>query len=170
MATWTTTVKDWTAGEELTAAALDAQLRDFAGSFGAFGSFTPTLTASTTNPTLGTGSTSSGRYGQTQKTVRGYFDITFGTSGTAAGSGTYNIALPVSASSNYNGQSIGRATLFDSSGSSYGIIDIIPTGATAVLRYAATWPFGTLTSVTHAAPWAWSASDYIRGSFMYEAA
>jgi hypothetical protein len=170
VAVYTATPKDWANGAVVDATDFDTHLRDFALSFGAFGAYTPTLQAGTTNPTLGTGSTASMRYSRTQKTVKGYFDITFGTSGTNAGSGTYSITLPVAASSNYNGQSIGRATLYDSSGSSYGIVDIIPNSDIAIFRYASAWPFGTLTAVTHAVPWAWGASDYLRGSFEYEAA
>src|SRR5688572_17632849 len=59
-------------------------------------SYTPALTASTTNPTLGTGSGQQGRYYRDPITglVWGQARIAFGTSGTNAGSGTYRISLP----------------------------------------------------------------------------
>jgi len=59
-----------------------------------FSDYTPALTATTTNPTLGTGSTAVGRYKQNGKDVSGWATIKFG-SGGSAGSGTYEISLPV---------------------------------------------------------------------------
>ena len=60
-------------------------------------SWTPALTAATTNPTLGTGSSIAGRYCQIGKLVIASFTIQFGTSGTNAGSGEYRLSLPVAA-------------------------------------------------------------------------
>jgi hypothetical protein len=127
----------------------------------AWESWNPALTASTTNPTLGTGSTLAGRYGRIQKIVVGIGLVQFGTAGTAAGSGVYRVSLPVTAK--FAGEVIGDWQAYD--------------GASA-------WRVGTLVSdtttraymmfesffVTNAAPWAWSTSDFIRFSFTYEAA
>ena len=60
--------------------------------------WTPALTATTTNPTLGTGSVATGRYFQLGKLVVANFKIQFGTSGTSAGSGAYRVSLPVACS------------------------------------------------------------------------
>lgn len=60
-----------------------------------FVSYTPALTATTTDPTLGTGSVATGRYFQFGKFVIANFAIKFGTSGTNAGSGAYRVSLPV---------------------------------------------------------------------------
>ncbi len=59
-----------------------------------FVAYTPALTATTTNPTLGTGSVATGRYFQFGKFVIANFAIKFGTSGTNAGSGAYRVSLP----------------------------------------------------------------------------
>jgi len=67
------------------------------GNFGAFAPYTPTLTAATTNPTLGTGSTRWGNYAQIGKVVVAHFGIVFG-SGGSAGTGNYAISAPVKAS------------------------------------------------------------------------
>lgn len=166
-----TTPRTWAAGEVVTAALLNTHLRDNLKAIGdAWTAYTPTLQGSTTNPTLGTGSVATMRYLQAGKDVRGYFNITFGTAGAAAGSGTYSVTLPVNASSNYNGHSVGRAVIFDSSTSAIGYIDVVASSGILLLRYAATYPTGTLTSVTNAVPWTWAENDYIRGTFAYEAA
>lgn len=60
-----------------------------------FAAYTPALTATTTNPTLGTASVQSGRYFQIGKFVIANFAIKFGTAGAVAGSGAYRISLPV---------------------------------------------------------------------------
>lgn len=56
-------------------------------------SYTPTLTASTTNPSLGSGATVLGNYSITGTTMTGQFYISFGSSPNA-GSGSYQIGLP----------------------------------------------------------------------------
>lgn len=57
-------------------------------------SFMPTLTATTSNPTLGTGPVQFGRWCQEgSKAIVAYF-FKFGSSGAAAGSGIYELSLP----------------------------------------------------------------------------
>lgn len=56
--------------------------------------YTPTLTAATTNPTLGTGSVAIGAYKRIGKTVLWRASILCGSAATAAGSGTYTLSLP----------------------------------------------------------------------------
>lgn len=60
--------------------------------------YTPVLTASTTNPTLGTGAVVTGSYCVIGDMVHYIAYIKFGTSGVSAGSGEYYVSLPVSAS------------------------------------------------------------------------
>lgn len=64
------------------------------GSSLTYTTYTPTLTAATTNPTLGTGATATGRYYTDGKHVEGDVNIIFGSS-LSAGSGSYRISLPV---------------------------------------------------------------------------
>lgn len=136
---------------------------------GKWTSFTPTLTASTTNPTLGTGSGAVGGYSIWGKTVFYRFNIQFGTSGTNAGSGTYRISVPVN--SNQPSSPQGSIFLFDSS-TGNGLV-----AGTMFVETSATWidifyQSGTTTyaQVGSAGPWAWAASDQIRGTIIYEAA
>jgi len=94
MGVWTTTPRTWVAGEVPTATHFNENVRDFGRAFSdAWTSYTPTLTASTTNPTNWT---QTGYYMQAGKLVIAKFKLTAGASMTA-GSGTYYIALPVTA-------------------------------------------------------------------------
>lgn len=77
--------------------------------------FTPTLTATSTDPDLGTGSNSSGAYIKIGEQVIYRFFIQFG-SGSSPGSGRYNISVPEPISSSIwatGTYAIGSAILFD---------------------------------------------------------
>ncbi len=84
---------------------------------GEWTSYTPVLTATTTNPTLGTGSSSVGSYARIQDLIFYRFVITFGTSGVNAGVGTYRISLPVAAAAitNFTENPLGTTMFTDSS-------------------------------------------------------
>lgn len=91
------TPRTWAAGETVTAAELNAEIRDaFTNLQAGWTSWTPTLTAASTNPSLGTGS-SLGVYSRIGKTVYYRGRVLFG-SGATFGSGTYSISLPVASS------------------------------------------------------------------------
>ena len=79
---------------------------------GAYTSYTPTLTASSVNPTLGSGSSATGYYKRLGRRVFGYLDITFGSSGAAAGTGYYGVLLPVQPAN--RDQPIGIGYILDS--------------------------------------------------------
>jgi len=133
-----------------------------------YSGWTPALTATTTSPTLGTGSSAQGRYFQNGKHVVAYGSINFGTSGTAAGTGDYQISLPVTARTRVNNDMnmIGQGYLFDSSASALRpcIFIYVDTGKVGIRLTTD----GSL--VTAAAPWAWAASDVLIFHFDYEAA
>jgi hypothetical protein len=129
--------------------------------------YTATLTAVTTNPTLGSGGSASGRYtlyGGKFCTLR--VSVVFGTSGTNAGSGQYLIALPFAASTGITGGvpntcacvircagSVAVPTGFISSGSSN--LAMLTTGGS---------------NVASGAPGAWTANDYLSFTINYEIA
>lgn len=132
----------------------------------AWTSYTPTLTATTSNPTMGSGSTRSGAYMQVGKMVTVRATVKFGTSGTAAGSGTYEISLPVTAKTISTGRQSGSATFFDNSASDFGDgVVFIDNGATTKARLSM-----DSTVVSNSAPWTWAASDQIDFTMTYEAA
>lgn len=134
-----------------------------------YSSWTPTLTADGGNPALGTGGTATGRYTQFGKFVHAYGRITFGTASVSAGTGEYEIALPVAASSNAfpaNVTVYGSAVLFDSSASSFNIAHSYALDANEC-RIAIS---GTGLTVSNSTPWTWAANDIIILTLMYEAA
>lgn len=171
MGSWSTTPKDWADSATVTASDFDTHLRDFANAFGAFTSYTPTLTASTTSPTLGSGSTAAGKYLRVQKLVIAQFQIIFGSS-MAAGSGTYYVSLPVTASTTSPYRHIGEGYFYDSSTSALlrPALTLPNDGTKVRATYPATWPTGTETSVAHGTPWTWAQSDQLNGWLVYEAA
>ncbi len=134
---------------------------------GAWTPYTPVLTATTTNPTLGSGGTITGRYMQIGKTVMGWATITFGSSGTNAGSGLYRVTVPATglAGQNFIGDGrlmcAGVATRLQVlAGVSAGVVG---------LRYYTTAVGGTNQDVTNTTPGAWTINDSINMSFLYEA-
>jgi hypothetical protein len=77
--------------------------------------YTPTLTATVTNPTLGTGSSVSGFYKRIGKTVFWRAVIQAGSAAVAAGSGTYSLSLPpILASTNQSNRVKGYGLIKDS--------------------------------------------------------
>lgn len=124
--------------------------------WGAWKTYTPTITASTTSPT---GWTTSGRYVQLGKTIIGTASFTYG-AGTAA-SGTLRFEIPVTAQA--AGYLIGDAILNDS-GTVY-----TRTAYLAATTYVTLYSEGGVV-VTNGTPFTFGASDTCTISFVYEAA
>lgn len=131
--------------------------------------YTPTLTASTTNPTNWT---QTGYYTLSGKTAHAKFALTAGGSMTA-GSGYYQVALPATAASDYPSRTpIGVVILYDSSTSNTGLVwpQLNASKSYARLNYTSTAPFGGWTATSNTVPWTWAASDEINGTLTYEVA
>jgi len=133
----------------------------------AWETWTPALTASTTNPTLGTGSSATGRYGRIQKTVYGQGQITFGTSGTNNGAGFYFVSIPITAQA--AGSICGTYQAYDNSTATIdqGLLIMDTTSRMALYRNGTP---GSVFLISGTVPWVWGASDFIRVQFQYEAA
>src|SRR5206468_4275165 len=87
--------------EVVTAALLNQEIRDqFLSFFGAWTSYTPAWTASTTNPVVNNG-TLNGRYLKIGRTVHNVIDLTTGST-TTYGSGTYAFSMAATAASAVN--------------------------------------------------------------------
>lgn len=140
---------------------------------GAWRSWTPTLTASVTNPTLGTGSSTEGFYIKIGRTVIAQFAIVFGSSGVNPGSGSYRIELPFAYVQRFTGVGwhyVGDARLIDfGSGSAQASLQL-NSGNRVTMIYPAAWPTGATLVVGDAAPWTWAATDQIHGQVIYEVA
>lgn len=164
MATWTTTVKDWTA-EALTSAALDAQLRDFANAFGAWGSYTPTWGSTGTAPAIGNGSIG-GAYLQVQKTVMFRMFMQTGSTSTY-GTGAYTISLPVNTLSVVD-QLVDMVAFDSSTGLYYRGIGKINSGA--LQRGYFVDGVASTAGWTPTVPFTWASGDQLWITGTYEAA
>jgi len=146
---------------------------------GAYDSYTPTVTAQTTSPTMGTGATATGRYKRLGHRVVGDAVIVFGSSGVAAGSGIYGLLLPVEPANRV--QPVGIGYCFDFSDqlrfmvASAAVSPAIWASSTSkaiiVVTNVAGEGFATGDNPVGAAvPWTWAEQDQIVLSFDYEAA
>lgn len=130
--------------------------------------YVPNLTATTTNPTLGSSPQQTGAYIKYGRLVVGWARIQFGT-GSTAGSGGYRVSLPVTAKG-YAGQAPmgGSAIFYDTSTNtifSDGVVQM--NGADMIL-----WRNGAAASaynVSNVSPFVWADGDFMSMSFMYEA-
>lgn len=129
--------------------------------------WTPALTASVTNPTLGTGSAAVGRYGRINKTIFGQLGINFGTAGVAQGSGFYFVSVPFTTQA--TGTTIGHGYIFDASAS---LIRHVVALMDNTSRMGLWIDNSTNFAVSATNPFAggFAASDQIRVVFEYEAA
>lgn len=164
-----TTPRTWVTGETVTATEMNTEVRDaLTGIQAPWTSFTPTLTAATTSPTLGTGSSQSGGWTRAGKTVEGRAEIVFGTSGVAAGSGLYTLLLPTAAlaADVASGAVVGSGVFFDSSaGRFYLYALVLQSSTTARLIEASAGTF-----ISNASPVIPAASDQFRYLFNYQSA
>lgn len=141
----------------------------FLADFGLRGTWTPALTATTTNPNLGSGPTQTGTYTLLNGVVTGVIIIAFGTGGSvAAGSGTYLISLPsgLGIHTDYSDQiPVGPARIRDASGATVAYDWRLATDATQPDKFVLRNDTGG--AVTNSVPWTWAASDSIRATFKY---
>lgn len=128
-----------------------------AGGGNSWTTYTPALTASTSNPTLGTGSLRDGAWTRYGKMIEIRGAIKFGSSGAAAGSGTYRVSLPFTAKTLSVGRHVGSAYAFDASGNN----------AIDGVCYSEIGNWGVINLVlggnltTNTVPWTWAALDEI---------
>lgn len=140
---------------------------------GVYAAYTPTLTGSTSNPTLGAAPVQSGRWAQAGKTVHCFGRIMVGGAGFAAGSGNYQVSLPVAANVPIANSRIGMAAIYDASGAVIGQVMCQFAGTSTgffIMAYPLTWPTGTITTVSNNTPFVWQSSDEILWNITYEAA
>lgn len=146
---------------------------------GAWADWTPTLTGSTSNPSLGTGGVTWGRYKKIGKLVVAFGGFKFGTSA-SGGSGTFTVSLPANAA--YSGvtaglsmQSIGHAVYGRAGSSAAGDLvggnAYVVSGGTSANLTVDGWAAVTSLLLSESNPWAWgSANDSLQFWFLYEAA
>jgi len=134
---------------------------------GAWIDYTPTWTASTTNPVIGNG-TIVGRYSLVNQTVTAQINIVTGST-TTYGSGTYFFSLPVTAATTLGSfPAIGGGWLYDTSANSSTtcVANVNMSGTNVfALRYT-----GTSGAVAATAPFTFASGDFISATIQYKAA
>ena len=152
------------AGNVLTAAQMNG--------IGEWTSYTPVLTATTTNPTLGIGSSSVGNYARVQDYIVYRFSVSFGTSGTNAGSGNYKISLPVTANQfgAYFTQVAGQTCFFDLSTGLFYFMNAWLESTTNLTLLYQNGANGTALNVSSTAPVVPTVGDTMSGLVIYRAA
>lgn len=167
-----TTAREHAAGTEWVHGPIASDSTDFSDDaddqgdyvpLGEWQTYTPTLTAASSNPTLGTGSTAVGRYTRMGRLVRGGVDIVFGSSGVSAGSGIYRIGAPTITASASAVLSNGSGTIIDAGAPRPVSLQVNVAGGYFVMVSDAGY-------VAHNTPWTWAAGDEIHIDFTYEAA
>jgi hypothetical protein len=161
----------WVAGEEVDDIKLMARVTTPINDVGSnWLTYVPTVTASPTPPTLGTGSNQLGQYIQIGKTVICDGFIQFGTSGTAAGTGNYIFSLPVAAAVPTPSTAfiLGQCTLTSAGLSTRGDV-YFNNSTTVTLRYTTAAVGGSLAVASSTLPGAWTTSDSMRIHVIYQA-
>jgi hypothetical protein len=162
-----TTPSTWVAGAVLTAAQLNAQVRDNMKAIGdPWTSWTPTWTAATSNPVLGNGSKTGG-YSAAGKKVDFWVRIVMGST-TTYGTGQWRLDLPVSEEA-YRWTFTG--VMIDTSATATYPLFVSRTAASQLSLYRVTAVAGDpLGNVTSTAPFTWANTDELFISGTYEAA
>jgi hypothetical protein len=151
------------AGQDVTADQLQA-LDDQA-------SYTPVLTATTTDPNLGADGTIEGFDHQNGHHFEGEIRAFFSGTGVAAGSGTYILSLPVDAdlsrhvasTSSVGGSIIGGGMILDSgTGARHSVQLQLRAASLVYIQFT-----GTNSFVQHDNPWTWSSGNRISVRFAY---
>ncbi len=130
--------------------------------------YTPVLGATSTNPTMGAGATTTGRYKVKGKIVHCIITIAFG-AGMTAGNGQYVITLPIPVSAVFTQYSaLGLGRIYDSSANASAVV--VGYGFGADMTRVQMLSDGIAGQTTNAFPWTWAVSDEIRLNLTYEAA
>ena len=130
---------------------------------GGWAAWTPSWTASTTNPTIGDG-TLTGRYSRIGNIVIASIYLLFGSTSNA-GAGTYYFSLPVAANSSYTSYWNGTWNIRDFGTDNFAGAVKALNSTTIQLPYTGS-PF----YVTHSYPMTWANNDSLCVLWIYEAA
>jgi hypothetical protein len=166
-----TSPSTWVAGAVLTAAQLNAQVRDNMKAIGdPWTAYTPVWTGATTNPVIGNG-TILGAYSQAGKMVNFWLEVTMGST-TTYGSGGYSITLPAAASESAHRWNFLGEVRDASASVSYELKAAAQSGSSGnlVLKCDPTTAGANLRGVTSAIPITLTTSDVLFVSGTYEAA
>ncbi|MEU0634563.1 hypothetical protein, partial [Streptomyces sp. NPDC005989] len=164
----TTDPRTWNAGEMVTAAMLNQEIRDQLNSmFGAWTNWTPAWTAATTAPALGNG-TMTGRYMKWGRTCMVNLELTMGST-TTYGAGVWSFSLPFTAASAV-GSRVGMAQALGGANRVAGQLIVAPAAGTFTCFFPASTSVSFLSNNGATNPFTWAATHQLRASFTYETA
>lgn len=158
--------RTWVVGEVVSAALMNQEIRDQLNTFfGAWTTYTPTWTGSTTNPVLGNG-TLTGRYMKIGRTV--WAEVFLQPGGTTTfGSGTYLFSAPFTKAASGT-ESVGGARL--SAGSVYmGQCVLSPSSSSMNATFPNTSTPATAVNMSNSTPATLASGHALRLSICYEA-
>lgn len=140
------------------------------GQLGAWSNYTPEVTGSVSDPTLGSGSSKSGAYTRIGDTVMGRALVNVGTTGFVNGSGILRVTLPEAAVHAEANEVIGAGWIFDSSAGSFwfGVVELDTSGSRAFFRV--TNDASSAVQATFTAPFTWGQGDILSLNFTYRGA
>lgn len=146
-------------------ASTDTQIRpsQIAG-LAAWNKWTPVLTGSTGNPTLGTGSTQAGNYTRIGKLIVANAHVIAGSSGFVNGSGTVECTIPVAPRKVTTSFPLGSCAFYDDSVTTSYPGQVLYLSSIEVRFRIQGINLGTFTS-----PFTWAASDQLHFSLTYQA-
>ncbi|MET9506927.1 hypothetical protein ABZX62_00315 [Streptomyces flavidovirens] len=168
----TFTPRTWVVGETVSAALMNAEIRDqFNEMFAAWTAYTPTWTAATTNPSLGNG-TLTGRYLKIGRTCKVLIVLTLGSTSTY-GSGNLRLSLPVTGASVTGGCGVLSYTYARGPSPNF-VMGAGPLGSgattTETVWLANPGTIGDWNAWADASPWAGAAGDVLRCYGEYQTA
>jgi hypothetical protein len=156
-------------GEVVTAALLNQEIAgQFNSFFGAWSTYTPTWTATGSNPSLGNG-TLTGRYLQVGRRYDVHIELTCGST-TTYGSGNYSFSLPVAAAAAGTGNRVGHAQALVTGARYGGQVVISPTASTTSPFFPPNSTTSSLSQGSPSVPGTWASGNSMRMTLTYESA
>lgn len=153
--------RDWIPGEKVTAALLNAEVRDRWDAAYGWTSYTPTWAANGGTPTVGNG-TLTGRWARNGEVIRVAINLVLGSTSSIAGTSVWRFGYPPAASP--TNTAIGAAMISDVSA-------ITPYPAACAPfdgdSFFVAPPGGGF--IGHTVPFTWGVGDWVRVAIQYEA-
>jgi hypothetical protein len=162
---WTQPKTDFSPGNVLTAAQMNAIGENLVTIGEAWTEYTPTVAGGTI--TLGTGGQNVARYIETDALVMVQGRVLFGTGGSAA-SGPITLSMPTAARTGFG--ALGQSLAYDASGSTYGLGTVELASGASVVNMRFMVAGGTIKGFGGNDPFIWAAGDALSWTIFYEAA
>lgn len=162
-----TSPRTWVSGETVTAALLNTHVRDQFDAIGdPWNTYSPSWTATTTNPSIGNG-TISGRYVELGQLVIFSITLTAGST-TSFGSGTWALTLPATT---VELPRVFQGIADDISAGLYPILGVVQSSGTTIdVRRDPSTAGSNMQAVNASQPFAWASGDRLNISGIYETA